>query len=436
MNSSVSPFHRKAAVGATALALSTVILMTGCSRSDTSESPEPAASVSDGAATGDLTIWADSTDADALETLTEAFEKANPDVDVTVTNVPYDDYTTKITTAISGGAVPDMALVGNQALPGYFATGAFEAVPDDLVDPSAFYEGASEAVQDDGVAMGVPLYVETRPLLYRTDIADKAGVEAPKTWDDYLTFAKAAMDAGAKKGMRIETGEEGSTSIIMTDLIWQAGGELMNDDATKWTFDTPEALKAFEFYNSLFTADVVPNPGPEWGTIDAGFVKDDFAAYITGAWSVGLSNEAAGDDSWADSHMGAVTLPTGPSGEGTSVLDGKNWVVFKDAENHDAAWKFAQFMSDPEVQGQWYEASSTLPAVQATWDLPALTDQPLLAAFDDQLAMARPTPAVTTWSEIQTEIQAAAERVSSGAMSPGDSLAELQSRADSIGVGE
>jgi multiple sugar transport system substrate-binding protein len=425
---------RTRVTGSLALVLTAAVVVTGCSRSDDTGSAA-AGEVTDGPATGDLTVWADSVDAEPLAALVSAFEEENPDVTVDLVNVPYDDYTTRLSTAISGGTVPDMAFIGSQSLPGMFATGAFESVPDDLIDESSFYAGALEAVQYDDTTYGVPISVETRPFLYRSDLAEAAGVEAPTTWDDYVPFAKALESAGAKKGMRIETGEEGSTSIIMSGMIWQAGGEMLSEDGSEWTFDTPEVVEAFETYGSFFEEDIAPNPGPEWGTIDAGFVNGDFGSYITGAWSFGFADEIGGEG-WSEENIGVSVLPEGPGGNSASLLDGKAAAVFADGENTDAAWKFAQFMADVDTQGMWFEESGVLPAVEAAMDLPAIADEPLLAAFSDQLAEARPAPAVTTWSEVATEIQAAAERVSSGSMSAADSVAELQSRADSIGVGE
>ena len=48
----------------------------------------------------------------------------------------------------------------------------------------------------DDVAYGVPWYVDTRVLYYRTDMAEAAGVEPPTTWDEYKAFAQAMKDAG------------------------------------------------------------------------------------------------------------------------------------------------------------------------------------------------------------------------------------------------
>jgi hypothetical protein len=67
---------------------------------------------------------------------------------------------------------------------GEFAeTGALDPTPD-VIDPDSFFEGAWETTVVDGTSYGVPWYVETRLLYYRTDLADQAGLEPPGTWDE------------------------------------------------------------------------------------------------------------------------------------------------------------------------------------------------------------------------------------------------------------
>ena len=58
----------------------------------------------------------------------------------------------------------------------------------------------------DGTSYGVPWYVETRLIYYRTDLAEKAGVTPKPGWtqDDFKAFAKAMeTKAGAKYGVSL-----------------------------------------------------------------------------------------------------------------------------------------------------------------------------------------------------------------------------------------
>ena len=51
-----------------------------------------------------------------------------------------------------------------------------------------------------GTSYGVPWYVETRVLYYRTDLAEKAGWdEAPQTWDELKQFAEDMESQGRRR---------------------------------------------------------------------------------------------------------------------------------------------------------------------------------------------------------------------------------------------
>ena len=63
--------------------------------------------------------------------------------------------------------------------------------------------------------------------------------------------------------------------------------------------------------------------------------------------------------------MDEVTLAPMPADEKqASFIGGSNLAVFKNAENRDAAWKFVQWLSQPEVQANWY-ADDQRPARRA-----------------------------------------------------------------------
>ena len=75
-------------------------------------------------------------------------------------------------------------------------------------------------------------------------------------------------------------------------------------------------------------------------------------------------------------------------------------MVFKDSKNRDAAWKFVQWLSQPDVQIKWYKATGDLPRLQSAWKDPALADDPKLAVFGEQLKDTNSPPSVPTWTQV------------------------------------
>ena len=96
---------------------------------------------------------------------------------------------------------------------GEFAeAGGLMPTPEGLVDEADFFPGAWGSTEVGGTSYGVPWYVETRVLYYRTDLAEKAGwAEAPQTWDELKQFAEDLQaKGGAEYGLSLQPGQTGS----------------------------------------------------------------------------------------------------------------------------------------------------------------------------------------------------------------------------------
>src|SRR3546814_15684356 len=68
-----------------------------------------------------------------------------------------------------------------------------------------------------------------------------------------------------------------------------------------------------------------------------------------------------------------------------SVAGGTSFVVFRDSEHKDAAWKLVAYLSDPEVQARFHGMTGNLPPRRSPWKDPALANDPYARAFRDQL---------------------------------------------------
>ena len=109
---------------------------------------------------------------DLLGDFVDGFKEENPDVNITVTAIPWASAHDKIQTAIAAGTVPDVIQMGTTWMADF--ADAFAPVPENF-DLSDFSAGPLEAGQVDGEQLGVPWYVDSHVLYYRTDIAEQAG---------------------------------------------------------------------------------------------------------------------------------------------------------------------------------------------------------------------------------------------------------------------
>ncbi|MFI5892192.1 sugar ABC transporter substrate-binding protein [Actinoplanes sp. NPDC051513] len=415
---------RQRFVAVAACAAMALSVAAGCGRDSSGES-ETAKAVGEGKASGEITVWAMGTEGEKLAEFAKGFTAENPDAKVTVTTVPWDAAGQKISAAIAAKQTPDVSMIGTTMQGGFAKTGALDPTPTDLFQKSTFFPGAWDTTVVDGTSFGVPWYVETRGVYYRTDLATKAGFpDGPKTWDDLTAMAKAMQTkAGAKWGFNIQPGKTGSWQSVLP-FAWSNGAEIAADG--KYTFDTPEMTEALKYYQSFFTGGLSPKDLPQ-GALEPAFVKGQIGAFMSGPWHVGILKDQGGKD------FSVAPMPTGKSS--TSFIGGSNLAVFKDAKNRDAAWKFLAWLSKPDVQVKWYQTVSDLPAVQSAWTDSALTGDKILRVFGEQLKSAKAPPAYPTWDQVAAVFDTEVEKVCVGGEDPAAALKAVQQQADAIGTG-
>lgn len=416
------------------LVLVASLLVGACGTNTSSSSPgaggpasqapavSPPASVS-----GTLTVWAMGNEGVKLKDLATKFEAANPGTKVNVTPVDWGVAVDKLQTAIAGHQTPDVSQMGTDMMGQFAETQALEPVPANF-QQGTFFQSAWNTNVVDGTVYGVPWYVETRMLYYRTDIAKKAGITAaPATWDDLAADAKALQSkGGAKWGIALGT----KNWQEYFPFLWSNGGQVV-DDSGKFQLNSPQAVEALTFYDSFFKDGLAPKSVPEGFDITPAFVSGTHPMFFSGPWHIGLLRDAGGagfKDKWA-------LAPIPKKVSSTSFIGGGNLVVYKDSKNKDLAWKFVQYLTDPKTQVDWYEDVTDLPAVQAAWDDPALKSDPNVAAFGEQLKSTQAQPAIPTWSEVSDALNSTLEKMTTGHLDAKAAADEMQQEAEKIGTG-
>lgn len=425
---------RRNMAAATAVTATLALMLSGCGRSnDRPQNDVSASRLANGPATGTVTIWAQGTEGEALADFLKPFKEKNPGVEVKVTPIPWDSAQNKYQTAIAGGTTPDIGMLGTDWMPTFAS--ALRPTPAEI-DTSDIFPVSRQTTTIGGAQLGVPWYVETRVIFYRTDLMKKAGFESfPKDWQGFKALAKAYQDkAGAKYGVVLPSGGwNGFLSNL--PFVWSNGADVMNADQTKWTFDSPKMVESLEYVNSFFKEAIAnKNPDSESASTASAFVDGTVPMFISGPWDIpGL--KTAGGAGFEDK-FAVAPIPAPPGGTSTSFAAGANLTVFKNSKNPDAAWKLIQWLTQPDVQVGWFKAVNDLPSRQSAWKDTALTSDPKVSVFGEQLKSVKTAPALTTWTQVSAAADTEIERVIRGGKSSQDAVKQLQSTADSLGTGE
>jgi multiple sugar transport system substrate-binding protein len=136
----------------------------------------------------------------------------------------------------------------------YVAEGIFDAAAaQEVVDRlgrETFSQRALALVASDGGSAGVPSDGWGQLLIYRKDLFDQAGLQAPQTLADVVAAAKQ-LDRDGMAGIALATAPGDGFTHETFEHIGLAQGCQLVDAAADVTFDSPECVDALRLYAEL-----------------------------------------------------------------------------------------------------------------------------------------------------------------------------------------
>jgi multiple sugar transport system substrate-binding protein len=381
-------------------------------------------------------FWGFGREGEVVREMVPEFEALHPDIRVEVQQVPWTAAHEKLLTAFVGDSTPDAAQLGNTWVPEFVSLHALAALDERIARTAPAilrdsFPGVWDANVLDGRTWGIPWYVDTRLLFYRSDLVKAAGGPwPPRSWSEW----REAM-------VRIKRlGGPGHFAILLPVDEWtqptifglQNGAPLLADGGRRGDFRDPRFRKAMAFYLDLYASGLAPALDLQSvANLYQQFAEGYFAMVITGPWNLGeFRNRIPADqqDRWA-----TAPLPPPEAGmpyPGASLAGGSSLVLFQHARSPEAAWKWLQYLSEPAQQVRFYKLSGDLPSRRSAWSLAGLAGDPKAAPFLVQLEHAAPTPKVPEWERIATRMAECAEQVMRGGRDLDAALASLDADVD------
>ena len=349
-------------------------------------------------------------------------------IQVEVQQIPWSAAHEKLLTAYVGDATPDVAQMGNTWIPEFHAVASLEPLDPFLAHSSVneknYFPGIWATNVVNGSLYGVPWYVDTRVLFYRTDLIP----QPPRTWDEWLAAMRRVKQAHPDKyAILLPTNEYEPVEL----MAMANGATLLNPEGTRGAFRDPRFVQALQFYADLFRNGYAPvMSNTQVANVYQGFAEGDYSMYITGPWNVGEFHKRlppSMEGKWSTTPMPAPHAADYP---GTSMAGGASLVIFRGSQKKDAAWKLIEFLSEPAQQIRFYELTQDLPAHRDTWSGTAVANDPELKAFRTQLEHVAPLPRVPEYEQIATNVAEDGEAVVRGRKSVQNAVADLDQKAD------
>ncbi|MDN5343272.1 sugar ABC transporter substrate-binding protein [Oceanotoga sp. DSM 15011] len=372
-----------------------------------------------------LTIWAMGEEAKKLNIIADDFIKENPNIEVKIQAIPWGSAHDKLITGIAGNTNPDLAQMGTTWMAEFGSMGVFENLEKYLknsatVSKDIFFEGPFETTIVDNKIYGLPWYVDTRVLFYRTDLLKSVGYEnGPENWEELYDAAKKLSEKG-KYGLTMQTMEY---QEIMP-FIWQNNADIL-DEKGNITVTTPEFIEAIDFYSKFFKEKIAPLSLS--GTLFQEFANGTVPMYFSGPWMINMTKEQTPE---IKDKFNVKVVPS--KKHGTSFVGGSNLVMFKNSKNKDIAWKFMEFVSRPEVQLKWYKEVGSLPSVKETWEDNYLKNNSMMSTFGKQLEKSKAPVNRPEWAQIEDALERRVQEACYGTKTPEEAAKDLKKDLEKI----
>ena len=362
------------------------------------------------------------------------FERLHPQIRVEVEQLPFSAAHEKLLTAVAGDSTPDLCQLGNSWIPEFVMLKALAPLQQRIdasatIAPADYFSGIWDSNVVGTAIYGVPWYVDTRLLFYRTDSLPRPASLPRRPAGPSRLRVLAAIKAqahGERFGILLPLNEYDP----LIALALQQTQPLLRDNGTRGNFASAEFERTLRFYVDMFRQHFAPSVrDSEISNVWTEFGRGYFVFYISGPWNIGNFRSRLPPS--LDGKWMTAPLP-GPDGPGVSIAGGSSLAVFRRSKHADAAWQLIEFLSQPAIQQRFYALSGDLPARRSAWDAPELAADALTRAFRDQLERVRPRPKVAEWERIATEMQLMTERVVRGDLSVHEGAVELDARTDAI----
>ncbi len=383
----------------------------------------------------EIRFWAMGAEGEKVKNLMPEFGRLHPHINVKVQMFPWTAAQEKLITAFASDNLPDVFQLGNTWIPQFVALDALVNLDPrikrtDKIKPKYYFDGiwSTNAIADH--MYGIPWYVDTRVLFYRSDILRQAGFRRPpRTWQELLRQCHAIKNILNENQYPIFLPTNEWSIFVIFAL--QNGAEILDSNHSYGAFSDSNFKEAFTFLMQFYEEELTPLSLSEVSNVHQAFAEGYINMYISGPWNIPEFKE------WMD---GALTdkwktapLPGKNDYPGVSLAGGSSLVMSSKSKHKQQAWELIQYLARPSVQFEFYRLSNDLPARKETWGNPVFKNDPHMNAFYLQFQNVHATPKVPEWEQIAfSKIQQYAELAARNVLSVDECLQRLDADVNNI----
>jgi multiple sugar transport system substrate-binding protein len=334
-------------VGALA-ACALLALAAGCGGDDEPEGGSAAGGGADNGTT--ITMWTRAATQAQSERLVEAYNAQHRNK-VELTVIPTDNYQARVAAAAGGKNLPDVFASDVIYAPNYTSQGLYLDITD-RIEELPFKDSLAPAHMRLGTyeeaLYTVPHTLDLSVLFWNKDLYREAGLDPeqpPTTLQEFADHARTIREeiGGDTYGTHFGGNCPGCYLFTMWPSVWAAGEQIMNEDGTESTIDTPAMVETFRIYSELVRDDVTnpPTKGEQGPTWTGFFGEGNIGVMPMPSTTLGTQPKKL--------DIGVAPIP-GPEGGESTFVGGDVIGISSTTDEADAAWHFLSWTISEEAQ--------------------------------------------------------------------------------------
>jgi raffinose/stachyose/melibiose transport system substrate-binding protein len=346
--------RKKAFSTVLSLALTSGLILGGCSSSSSGSSEDSGKSSSDKTVVKMMHLWPEgSSNAQytIVDDIIKSYEKENPDVDIQTEILGNEQYKEKIKVLSASNELPDIGITWAAGYMQPFVEGKMFTPLDDIVQEDKFVAGTLDAFSVDEKPYAIPLELNITPVYYNKEIFKKHNLEVPKTYDEFLKVVETLVDKGVTP-ITLGNKDRWTGSMWYMYLADRIGGaEALNNAINRTgSFEDPALVKAAEEIEKLVKMDAFVKGFNGLSNDEAKgyFMNEQAAMYLMATWELPNYTTSPDVDQKFKDKVGYFKFPTYEGGKGNidSYVGGPGVGLFvaEQSKVKDEAKQFVSYL--------------------------------------------------------------------------------------------
>lgn len=371
-----------------------------------------------------------------IRAMTEEFLKENPDIDVKLSFVAYEELHDKIVVAAASGAGTYDVILVDCIWPAEFAEAGWlldvtDRLPEE--DRADIFPEVLSSVTYKGRLYGMPWLNDWEYFFYNKKMLEEVGAQPPTYWTEVIDISRKLKEQGVVEYPIIDAWGQGEAVVIQWLQYVHAMGGTLFDQAGNPVMNQGKPLEALEFMvqymqEGLFNPACIESFYEEVRRV---FSAGQSAFGLNWTYMYNLANDPQESQIAGDAVI--AIIPGFPDGKRSATCNGGMGLSILTSSSHpDEAWKYVRYLASREIQKKY--SQNALPIWKSLYEDPELiAQQPeVVKVAKEQIHYIFDRPQVPWYSEFSLIMSEELQSALTGAKTPKQAMDDAVVRAKEV----